>query len=92
MTPPLTHRNHIELHFDVADDAQAAELGAAWGEIVSGKRTKTRPTPKIGRGDRTHQKGYISDPVGKAKSVLLTDEGLRESELWFETLFCRSGD
>jgi hypothetical protein len=41
---------------------------------------------------RLHQKGYISDPVGKAKSVLLTDEGLRESELWFETLFCQSGD
>jgi hypothetical protein len=37
----MIHHNHIELHFDVADDAQAAELGAAcWEEIVSGKRTR----------------------------------------------------
>jgi hypothetical protein len=36
----MIHHNHIELHFDVADDAQAAQLGAAWEEIVSGKRTR----------------------------------------------------
>jgi len=29
---------------------------------------------------RLHEKGYISDPVGKAKSVRFTEEGLRESE------------
>jgi hypothetical protein len=38
---------------------------------------------------RLHQKGYITDPVGKAKSVLFTDEGLRESERLFNALFCR---
>jgi hypothetical protein len=38
---------------------------------------------------RLHQKGYISDPVGKAKSVLFTEEGLRESERLFDALFCR---
>ena len=37
--------------------------------------------------DRLHQKGYISDPVGKAKSVLFTDEGLAESERLLEELF-----
>ncbi len=36
---------------------------------------------------RLHQKGYISDPVGKAKSVLFTDEGLAESERLLEELF-----
>jgi hypothetical protein len=30
--------------------------------------------------DRLHEKGYISNPVGKAKSVVFTDEGLREAE------------
>ena len=40
---------------------------------------------------RLHQKGYISDPVGKAKSVLFTEEGLRESERLFDALFCRGG-
>ena len=29
---------------------------------------------------RLHEKGYISDPVGKTKSVLFTEEGARESE------------
>ena len=38
---------------------------------------------------RLHRKGYISDPAGKAKSVLFTDEGLRESERLFDALFCR---
>jgi hypothetical protein len=28
---------------------------------------------------RLHAKGYISDPVGKTKSVVFTDAGLRES-------------
>jgi hypothetical protein len=38
---------------------------------------------------RLHQKGYITDPVGKAKSVIFTEEGLRESERLFNALFCR---
>src|SRR6202051_2697337 len=36
----MTPRKHIQLHFDVADEAQAAELSAAWEEIASGKRTR----------------------------------------------------
>jgi hypothetical protein len=34
-------------------------------------------------------KGLIADPVGRAKSVVLTDEGLRRSEALFRTLFTR---
>lgn len=37
--------------------------------------------------DRLHQKGLISDPVSKAKSVLFTEEGLREAERLFQELF-----
>lgn len=37
--------------------------------------------------NRLHEKGYISNPVGKAKSVVLTEEGLRESERLFRQLF-----
>ena len=39
--------------------------------------------------NRFHEKGYISNPVGKAKSVLLTEEGLRESERLFHKLFAK---
>jgi hypothetical protein len=40
MTTPTTPPRRIQLHFDVATDDQAAELSAAWEEIVSGKRTR----------------------------------------------------
>jgi hypothetical protein len=33
--------------------------------------------------ERLHAKGLISDPVGKAKSVVFTDEGLLKSEALF---------
>jgi hypothetical protein len=38
---------------------------------------------------RLHAKGLIADPVGRAKSVVLTDEGLRQSEALFRALFTR---
>lgn len=40
---------------------------------------------------RLHQKGLIHDPVGKVKSVVLTEEGLRESERLFNALFGKTG-
>lgn len=36
---------------------------------------------------RLHEKGYIEDPVGKAKSVVFTAAGLRESERLFRSMF-----
>lgn len=41
--------------------------------------------------DRLFQKGYIHDPVGKVKSVVLTEEGLRESERLFNEMFGKPG-
>jgi hypothetical protein len=40
--------------------------------------------------DRLYRKGMIENTVGKAKSVVLTDEGLAESERLFRNLFERS--
>ena len=40
--------------------------------------------------DRLYRKGMIDNPVGKAKSVMLTDEGLAESERLLRNLFERS--
>lgn len=39
--------------------------------------------------ERLHARGLITDPVNKAKSVILTDEGLRQSEELFRALFTR---
>jgi hypothetical protein len=38
---------------------------------------------------RLHEKGLISNPASKAKSVRLTEEGLRESERLFTKLFVK---
>ncbi len=39
--------------------------------------------------DRLHAKGYISDPQGKAKSVVLIEDGKRRSRELFERHFAR---
>jgi hypothetical protein len=37
--------------------------------------------------NRLHEHGYIDDPVSKAKSVILTDEGAERSKRLFEKYF-----
>lgn len=37
--------------------------------------------------ERLHEKGWIHNPVGKAKSVGMTEEGVKKSEELFEKLF-----
>lgn len=39
--------------------------------------------------NRLHQKGWINDPVTKAKSVILTPEGLARSRNLFKQLFTK---
>jgi hypothetical protein len=39
--------------------------------------------------NRLHEKGYISDPKSKAKSVVMSEEGLSRSRELFEQLFAR---
>lgn len=39
--------------------------------------------------DLLHEKGYISDPATKAKSVVLTEEGARLSKELFEKFFAK---
>ena len=37
--------------------------------------------------NRLHEKGWIGDPVSKAKSVVLTPEAIEESKRLFDQLF-----
>lgn len=37
--------------------------------------------------NRLHEKGYISDPKGKARSVVLTEEGEKLSKELFSRFF-----
>jgi hypothetical protein len=42
--------------------------------------------------DRLHEEGFIDDPKNKAKSVVFTEEGLREAERLFGELFVKRND
>ncbi|MFP4381954.1 MAG: DUF6429 family protein [Candidatus Sumerlaeia bacterium] len=37
--------------------------------------------------DRLHEKGYISDPKSKARSVILSEKGIAKSQELFEKYF-----
>jgi hypothetical protein len=39
--------------------------------------------------NRLHEKGFIGDPIGKTKSVVLTERGLAEAERLFRALFTK---
>jgi len=41
--------------------------------------------------NRLHEKGFISNPRGKAKSVLFTEEGLTQAQRLIDKLFAKSG-
>lgn len=42
-----------------------------------------------GSMNRLHEKGFIYDPVGEAKSVVFTEEGLAEAEGLFTEMFTK---
>jgi hypothetical protein len=42
--------------------------------------------------NRLHAKGFILDPVNRAKSVGLTEEGLHEADKLFTKYFARQAD
>jgi len=77
----------MELDTDKIDQAALALL--ALGRHEGNRAWKAFDWEVMGR---LHAKGYITDPVGKAKSVLFTEDGARESERLLQALFCRSPD
>ena len=42
--------------------------------------------------NRLHEKGFISDPQGKAKSVVFSEAGLKEAQRLLQKLFCESDE
>jgi len=43
---------------------------------------------RLGGDEPASPESYISDPISKAKSVVLTEEGVHEAERLFKKLFC----
>ena len=64
-----------------------AVLGLLWLTLHDGRRAWKGFD--WGALDRLHEKGLIADPANKAKSVVLTDEGLTRAEELFKALFTR---
>ena len=62
-------------------------LALLYLNIVDGRAWKSFDWDTM---DRLHEKGFISDPKSKAKSVILSDEGLRRSEELFREFFAES--
>mgnify|MGYP001812692690 CR=1 FL=1 len=72
----------MKINEESVDDAVLALL---WLTLHDGQRAwKGHDWDVLGR---LHEKGLILDPVGKAKSVVLTNDGLRRSEELFKALF-----
>ena len=42
--------------------------------------------------NRLHEKGFISDPQGKARSVVFSEAGLKEAQRLLHKLFCESDE
>jgi hypothetical protein len=77
----------MELDTDKIDQAVLALL--ALGKHEGNRAWKTFDWESMGR---LHAKGYITDPVSKAKSVFFTEDGARESERLLQALFGRRSD
>ena len=58
------------------------------GDVLAGA-WKSHDWEALGR---LHAKGMISNPVSKAKSVVLTEEGLAKAEAAFARMFCSAED
>jgi hypothetical protein len=77
----------MELDTDKIDEAVLALLSL--GRHDGSRVWKSFDWEALGR---LHAKGYISDPVNQAKSVVFTDQGLRESERLLQAWFKRESD
>jgi hypothetical protein len=77
----------VEIDTDRIDEAILALLHLALLHL--GLHDRYRPWKGFDWAamDRLHARGLISDPVGRAKSVVFTGEGLREAERLFREPF-----
>jgi len=74
----------MEINWDRIDDAV---LGLLWLTLHDERRAwKGHDWDAL---NRLYEQGLIQDPVNKAKSIILTDEGLERAEEVFRALFAR---
>jgi hypothetical protein len=85
-SPPVARNGKLQMDLDTdrVDEAVLALLHLGLHEDC--RAWKSHDWDAM---ERLHQKGFIADPVGKAKSVVFTPKGLVESERLLRALFER---
>jgi len=79
----------MEIDYDKIDDYTVALLYLVTSQDKHGARAwKSFDWETM---NRLHQKGYISDPKSKAKSVAVSEEGLARARELFEQLSAKQG-
>jgi Domain of unknown function (DUF6429) len=78
----MIERNAMELNQQRVEEAVLAVLWLTLHNEVEAWTTIDWDTM-----DRLHQKGFISDPTHRAKSVVFTEEGLAEAERCARKIF-----
>ncbi len=72
----------VEVDGDVYHVTRCSADAARERRLVRAGQSRTSgPGNLLERGFLLYQKGWIADPRGKAKSMLLTEEGLKAAEL-----------
>ncbi|MEM9354831.1 MAG: DUF6429 family protein [Pseudomonadota bacterium] len=75
----------LKLDTQKVDDAVLALLSLGFhGDRYNARAWKSHDWDSL---SRLQEAGYIQDPVGKAKSVVFTEEGLKRSEELLSKLF-----
>lgn len=79
--------DQMEIDYDKIDDCTLALLYLVTSEGPYGTRAwKSFDWDTMGR---LHKKGFISDPKGKALSIVLSEEGLSRARELFEHFFAK---
>jgi hypothetical protein len=79
----------MDIDYDKIDDCTLALLYLASTELKDGSGARAWKSFDWATTDRLHEKGFISDPKTKSKSVVLTEEGLARAKELFEILFAK---
>jgi hypothetical protein len=87
VTEPVFVRHRAELDTDKIDDAV---LGLLYLGLHDGVRAWKGFD--WGAMNRLHEQGYITDPRGKAKSVVFTEEGFDRAKRLLQELFSKQAE
>ena len=79
----------MDIDYDKIDDCTLALLYLVSTELKDGPEARAWKSFDWATADRLHEKGFISDPKTKSKSVVLTEKDLARAKELFENWFAK---